>query len=282
MEEQLMGGEELPESPPEELTEETPAEEAPALPSFEEMQARLAELEKEVGNKTAALSEERDRRKISEGQYAQVMDYLKEARDRVAMQSQQAAAPEDDEIPEEYQDILKAWEKKYGSQVGQVFERLQQVEQFLQQGYQIQERARQFATQSQQFKQKQGDYDQAMNFLVDRVRQRAAIFVPDDQMREQVVAHEAQVLMQYSPEQLYQLAKLDGYQPQAPAQPNPNSGLPKQSVQTRPKSLASMPGASGVLPESFMGKAQSMISSTFKDIEKIPLEELDKLLKNIS
>lgn len=286
MEEQLMKGEfeEIaPESP--ETPETAEASVETPVPSFEELQQRLSALEEqltqkedEIRQKAGALSEERDRRRGIEGNYAQLMDYIQEARNRASEQS----PTESTEDLGEYEEYLQAVEKRFGPAIRQMAERQSQLEQALSQQYQMQQQVQQFQSQSQEFLSKKPDYHEAMNFLITRVRARAGLFYPDQQQRETIVAQEAQRLVQFSPEQLYNLAVVDGYAPQQDQTAPPAAPKINNPPMQRPKSLATVPGATGLLPDSVEGKAAKVIDASFADLQKIPLEELDNILKSMS
>jgi hypothetical protein len=283
LEEQLMAGvteEAQPETIQDEVVPkdvvETPQEEVQAASSLEELQTRLAEMEDQLRQKSGALSEERDRRRVSEGQYAQVMDYIQEARQRQAQAQSQQSQPMDDD---EYADYLRAWEQRYGPQVGQVVERLNNLETMLAQKQQVQQQAQVFASQSKEYAKSNPEYDKAMGFLVDRINQRLSIFLPDQEQRQALVAQEATKLMYYQPDQLYKLAQVEGYAPSSNGQGQQAAG--QRPTPERPKSIAGIPGATGSLPASLESQAKTAISASIKDLDKIPLEDLDKILKNL-
>lgn len=289
MEEQLRAG--VFEEPQEEAPEEEDAEargaepheegesEPPEPPSMEELQERLTKLEEELGHKTGALAEERDRRRTVEGQHAMLMEAIQQARERAGQQPQpQQQQQVDDSEFEEYQDYLNAVEKKFGPVVRGIYERQQQMEQYLAQQYQAQNQVQTFAQESQRFAQEHADYNDALQFLVDKARKRATLFTQDPEQVNYAVAQAAQQLMYYQPAQLYQLAHVEGYSPR-----QEKTSTKPQAAQARkqPKSLGAIPGATGNLPDSFQTKAQKVVDASFRDLEKIPVEELDALLKSM-
>lgn len=278
LEEQLMAGEyEEGEEGVEEEVRVEPEVQAEEV-NLDEMQERIRNLEQEISSRTAAMHEERDRRRVIEGQHAQLMDYLREARERAG---QAQVRPEESYEDDEYGDFIKAWERRYGEPLRVAMDRLHQLEQYFQGQQTYHNQAQQFAMQSQQFKQQHDDYEDAVAFLINKARRRAEIFIPDASQREQVVQHEVQRLMYFTPEKLYSLAKEDGYSPrgseQAPASPGGNA----KPVGGRPKSLGAIPGGSGEVPLGWEAKAQKVIDANFDELSKLPLEELDRILKKV-
>lgn len=257
-----------------EFAEEEASEEvAEELPSLDELQERLAKLEEELRHKTGALAEERDRRRTVEGQHAMLMDAIKEARERAAAQMQPAIPQE--EYDEEYRDYLQAVEKRFGPLISQIIDRQSQLEQYLQQQFMTQHQAQTFAHQSQAFKAKAPDYEEALKYLIDKARQRASVFYQDQAQIDQAVALHTNQLIQFSPEQLYNLAKIEGYQQKA-SDAGRQKSAPKQT-----KSLASIAGAAGGL-DNLKTKAHKLAEASLKELESIPAEELDAILKSIT
>lgn len=287
MEKQLMQGEfaedeELeeplapPESPETEVAE--PEEAAPEI-SFDELRERLSKLETELEHRSGALAEERDKRRNLQNQHDVMMEAIREARERQAQQVQSQPQTEEDEVYNEY---IQAWEKKYREPLEALLNRINGLEQFkemVQTTYQMQAQTQSFASASQKFAQANPDYDEAMTYLVDRVRQEADIFYSDPQQKEQFVQYKANQMIYYPPEQLYKYAQYQGYTPkQGQPQPSGNTGKPGQP---KPKSLAAVAGATGNVPSNWQAKAQKVVDASYQDLANLPIEELDNLLKSM-
>lgn len=255
-------------------------EQPPAEPeiSIEELRSRLARMEEELSHKTGALAEERDKRRERENQYNLMFEAIQQARERKAQEQEYQQSDDYNE----YGDFFQAWEKKYGPGLGQAMQRLAQLEEMFQTNYAIQEQTREFAQKSQAFASTAADYDNAMQFLVDRVRQEADLFITDPNQKQQYIQSKARQMIYYDPEKLYAYAKLQGY-----ASPETPKDAPDQPVQLRssekakPKSLASVSGATGAMPDSWQSKAHKVIGASMEELEKIPLAELDNLLKQM-
>ena len=287
MEEALMNDEfpqeetiEAPEVAAEPSAEEEKPPEQPEI-SIEELKSRFAKMEEELSHKTGALAEEREKRRERDNQYNLMFEAIQQARER-KVQEQQYQVPADDGDYSEYSEFFNAWEKKYGAGLGQAIQRLSQLEEMFQANYAIQEQTRTFAQKSQAFASTAADYDNAMQFLVDRVRQEADLFITDPNQKQQYIQSKAQQMIYYDPEKLYAYAKLQGYVGQEPTKETPTTNAPLQVVdKAKPKSLASVSGATGTMPDSWQSKAHKVVGASMEELEKIPLAELDNLLKQM-
>jgi len=281
MEAALMGTEvQEPDEP--EVTEpvlDTEAPETPeesAGPTIQELQEKLSKLEAENESRRRAIEEERTRRKGSE-------DTLRLLLDRLETAKQAPAAPQEEDIPDEEKYVAQLIAKYAGPHI----QRLQQMEQQMQASTQQQRMMSDYQVKLNSYVKTNPDFNNAVQFFGQRIRDRAALLFPDD-YQNQVNYVNSQVMAAHSvePATLYEyVVKTEGYNPQSntnvaqPAQPA------AQPAQTRPvKSLSNVAGGTPGTRESLQARAERLLNaeSGFEGLMKADRNELEDLLKEIT
>lgn len=281
LEERLKSGE-YGEEEPEAESEVGEEEELDYEVKSRQLEERLSQLEEENRTKSAAIAEERERRRVSESNLQELLSQIKTAGDQ-SRQAQQEPIPdpEEDEIG-----YIRHQVERQNAILEHLLTGSQQAQTQAQQQNQAQAVVQAYLADIERVKTTSApDIREAMSYLYNsRKQELEAMGYNDPQLVHQSILNEEMAIVGQSlmsraspAERFYTLAKMRGYQPQAQSQDS--RGAPVHSPRS-PKSLAGIPGASPATPETFEAKVSRVAASDMhEDIMRLDPKELDKILK---